>query len=161
MFADRKTGEVFQEGWDEWARINAFTAHLCMAGQQPPGCTLGKRTEHFGFRTMQSTLEPPPPDDGWTEDLRPVARWLSIDGEAMYTDPLWGGLKQEDIENPGTPSLLQRWEMWKTELQRIVQDGAANANSIGATKEALQSMARAELKASSKTGQWQLRSSGS
>lgn len=135
-----------QDRWNEWVRINDFTAHLAVAGRQAPGSTLGARPERFGSTTMTFTLRCPDLDD--FSDIRAVAHWLAIDGDAMYRNAAWGNWKAEEIARPGFLGRHRRWQVWKEELQRVAKDEAASERNVEAAKEALQTMDRIERDAS-------------
>ncbi|KAM0714284.1 hypothetical protein Q7P37_010071 [Cladosporium fusiforme] len=141
-FANSETGEVTKDGWNEWARINSFTAHLAIAGRQFQSSTLGVKSEGFGSKTMTFTLQCPDLDD--FSDIRAVAHWLAIDGDAMYRNDTWGNWKPEEIADPEFLSRHRRWQIWKGELQRVAQDEAASERNVEAAKEALQTMDKIE-----------------
>lgn len=77
-------------------------------------------------------------------DIRAVAHWLAIDGDAMYRNAAWGNWKAEEIARPEFLGRHRRWQVWKEELQRLAKDEAASERNVEAAKEALQTMDRIE-----------------
>lgn len=139
-----------EDGWSEWARVNSFTAYLAIAGRQLSnstlGATLAAKSEGFGIKTMTFTLRGPDLDD--FSDIRAVAHWLAIDGEAMYRNANWGNWSPEEIAQPEFLGRHRRWQVWKGELKKVAQDEVAIEKNVEAAKEALQTMDRIERNAS-------------
>jgi hypothetical protein len=92
-FSGPRTTGPYGDGLDlkriRFANLNAFLAHLTLAGMAVDDFPFGTWPESFGLSTIADA--PETHDQGRSDDyIRAAASWFSICGKAIYDKSDWG-----------------------------------------------------------------------